>query len=102
MVSFRKAGFVSWDRLSIANRFNATLKFKTEESNGFIFYAANTAVDDQNFISLALRNGHLVLTSQNIELESKETFNDSLWHVVSVAHDNNTLRMVSDDYGFTR
>lgn len=102
MVSFRKSGYVSWDRLSIANRFNATLKFKTEESDGFIFYVANTAVDDPNFISLALRNGHLVLTSQNIELDSKETFNDGHWHVVSVTHDNNTLRMVSDDYGFTR
>lgn len=101
-MSFHKSGYVGWDRLSIANRFNATLKFKTQEGDGFIFYVANTAVDDENFISLALRNGHLVLNSQNIELESKETFNDSHWHVVSVTHDNNTLRMVSDDYGFTR
>lgn len=102
MVSFHKPGYVSWDKLSISNRFNATLKFKTKENDGIIFYAANTNVDDDNFISLALSNGHLVLISQKTKLESKEVFNDSQWHVVSVTHDNSTLRMVTDDYGFSR
>lgn len=100
MVSFTKTsqGYVGWDRLSINNDFTVSLKFKTKEKDGLIFYV--TDVEQDNGISLALRNGYLVVISQGIELVSKDTFNDSAWHVVSVIHNDKTLRMDFDDYGF--
>lgn len=100
MVSFTKnsQGYVGWDRLSINNDFTVSLKFKTKEKDGLIFYV--TDADQDNGISLALRNGQLVVISQGIELVSKDTFNDSAWHVVSVIHNAKTLRMDFDDYGF--
>lgn len=100
MVSFTSAypGYVGWDRLSIQNQFNASLKFKTKERDGLIFYITDSS--QENGISLSLRNGHLVLISQKIELISKDTFNDSQWHVVSVIHDDTMLRLDSDDFGY--
>ncbi|VEN47917.1 unnamed protein product [Callosobruchus maculatus] len=100
MVSFdqRQQGYISWDRISIQNRFNASLKFKTMDPEGLLFYVRD--LNEDNGISLSLRDGHLVLISQQIELVSKDTFNDGQWHVVSVIHDDTILRLDTDDYGF--
>ncbi|KAH1008402.1 hypothetical protein HUJ05_008957 [Dendroctonus ponderosae] len=99
MVSFNKSrpGYVGWEHLSVANDFKVSLKFKTNEPNGLIFYV--TESDQSNGISLSLVDGHLKVLSQKTELVSTDTFNDSDWHVVSVIHNNQFLRVDFDDYG---
>lgn len=98
MVSFDKPGYLAHGGLSVNNDFKISLKFKTKQTDGLIFYGTDN-LQTAN-ISLALRKGHLVLISQKLELVSKDTFNDSEWHVVSVMHNNNQLRVDFDDYGF--
>lgn len=100
MVSFNKhqPGYVAWDRLSISNDFKLSLKFKTKEKDGLIFYA--TDIEQSAGISLSISNGYLKVISQKTELVSKDTFNDSQWHVVSVIHNQDMLRADFDDWGF--
>lgn len=100
MVSFKRnrPGYVGWDRLSISNDFKLSLKFKTKEKDGLIFYA--TDIQQNAGISLAITNGYLKVISQKTELMSKDTYNDSDWHVVSVIHNKDMLRVDFDDWGF--
>lgn len=100
MVSFakQKPGYVSQDMLSVSNDFKVSFKFKTKEKDGLIFYATDK-LHTAN-ISLALKNGYLILVSQKIELISKDTFNDSEWHVIAVMHNSRELRVDFDDYGY--
>lgn len=99
LVSFasRRPGYLKQDKLGVQNDFRLQLRFKTNETDGLIFYGEDSARDAS--ISLSLKNGHLVLISQKIELSSKYTFNDSDWHVVSVVHNESLLRFDFDDYG---
>lgn len=99
MVSFNKSrpGYVGWEHLSVANDFKVSLRFKTNEQNGLIFYVTDR--DQSNGISLSLVDGHLKVLSQKTELVSTDTFNDSDWHVVSVIHNHQFLRVDFDDYG---
>ncbi|KAI5640960.1 laminin G domain-containing protein [Phthorimaea operculella] len=79
-----------------------TLKFKTAtpaKSDGLIFvYVSRTQTPGAPSISLSLVKGRLVLASGHDKLETLGTYNDSQWHVVTVTHNNNLLRMVIDDY----
>lgn len=99
LVSFSKIrpGYLKQDKLGIQNDFRLQLRFKTNETDGLIFYGIDTARGAS--ISLSLKDGHLVLISQKIVLTSKYTFNDSDWHVVSVVHNETWLRFDFDDYG---
>ncbi|XP_030765960.1 laminin subunit alpha [Sitophilus oryzae] len=99
LVSFNKSrrGYVGWDRISIDNDLHISLKFKTREKNGLVFYL--TDADQSNGVSLALVGGHLKVISQKIELVSSETFDDGDWHVVSVIHNGTILRIDFDDLG---
>lgn len=97
LVSFGRPGYLRQDKLGVQNDFKLTLRFKTNGTDGLIFYGVDKARDAS--ISLALNRGHLELTSQKITLASKFTFNDSDWHVVTVIHNSTTLRFDYDDYG---
>ncbi|KAH9634640.1 hypothetical protein HF086_000612 [Spodoptera exigua] len=80
-----------------------TLKFKTSSPDGLLFVYVSrtqtTAMPDS--ISLSLIKGKLVLMSQREQLDTGlSTYNDSQWHVVTVTHNNNALRLVVDDYDY--
>lgn len=98
MVSYNKTqpGYVRWSSLSVENDFRVLLKFKTNEKDGLIFYV--TDFNQDNGVSLSLVDGHLKVISQKTELVSKDTFDDSEWHVVSVIHNDKIFRMDYDDY----
>ncbi|KAK9871509.1 hypothetical protein WA026_012880 [Henosepilachna vigintioctopunctata] len=100
LVSFVKnrPGYIRHSPLSVSNNFRMNLNFKTKEPEGLLFYATNR--DQSDGISLALKDGHLRLISQKIEHISKDTFNDSDWHVISIMHTNQELRIDFDDYDF--
>jgi laminin alpha 3/5 len=97
MVSFGtdKPGYVAQSGLSVNNDFKISLKFKTKEKDGLIFYGSNQLRTAN--ISLALRDGRLVLISQKSELVTEQTFNDNEWHVVSVKQNDEGLRLDFDD-----
>ncbi|XP_060535680.1 laminin subunit alpha [Cylas formicarius] len=98
MVSFNNSqrGYVGWDGLAINNDFKASLKFKTKEKDGLIFYIENP--DQSSVTSLSIVDGRVKVISNKIELVSKDTFDDGEWHVVSVIHDKDRLRIDFDDY----
>lgn len=100
LVSFSKMnpGYIHNADLSVSNLFKMNINFKTSESEGLIFYGTNREQTDG--ISLSMKDGHLVLISQKTEHVSKDLFNDSNWHVISIMHTNDELRIVFDDYDF--
>ncbi|KAJ8738019.1 hypothetical protein PYW08_000614 [Mythimna loreyi] len=80
-----------------------TLKFKTSSPDGLLFMYVSrtqtTAMSDS--ISLSLVKGKLVLMSQREQLDTGlNTYNDSQWHVLTVTHNNNALRLVVDDFDY--
>ncbi|GJQ84232.1 LanA [Trypoxylus dichotomus] len=99
LVSFVKTepGYIKLDNIHVRNDITMALKFKTNTNNGLIFYL--TDKNQASGISLSLVNGKLKLISQRHELVSKEgNFNDSQWHVVSITHNSQVLRLDFDDY----
>ncbi|XP_017779043.1 PREDICTED: laminin subunit alpha isoform X2 [Nicrophorus vespilloides] len=101
LVSFHPniGGFVKNSNISSSNDFRMNLKFKTKAKNGMIFYVTDRNHDSVMY--LALQDGRLKLVSQNIELISNENnFNDNEWHVVSIRHNNEALKLDFDDYGY--
>ncbi|XP_066250557.1 laminin subunit alpha isoform X1 [Euwallacea similis] len=98
VVSFNKSrpGYVGWDRLLVDSNLKVSLRFKTPEKEGLLFYVTDS--DQSNGMSLALVDGRLKLISQRTALMSKESFNDNEWHVVSVIHNETYLRIDFDDY----
>nr|XP_022908361.1 laminin subunit alpha-like [Onthophagus taurus] len=101
LVSFSKTkprAYMEAGPVYVNNDFKMTLKFKTKEKDGLIFYATNREQSDS--VSLALKNSKLILISQNIELSFNDNYNDSEWHVVSIRHNSTALRIDLDDYDF--
>lgn len=98
-MSFGKSdpGYIKLDKVHVRNDITMALKFKTNSEDGLIFYL--TDANQTGGISLSLENGRLKLISQRIELFSKDNnFNDSQWHVISITHNNDVLRLDFDDY----
>lgn len=78
------------------NNFHISLRFRSIQSDGVIFYSAN--YNQAATIGLALSDGSLVLRSMNEELSTGyKKYNDGKWHIVTASHDNNRLRLTVDD-----
>lgn len=100
LVSFDKPGYIRYPNATSSNSFKASLKFKTnsDTKDGIIFYATDN--DQNSGISLAMINGGLMLISQKQELITAPSskYNDNEWHVVTVTHNDDELRLDIDDY----
>ncbi len=91
-----KFGYIKMRNLTIPNKLNVNLKFKTVQSNGVIFYGMSN--DQSATVSLALVDGILVFRSSKFELNSEnQRFDDGNWHVVTVTHDSRQLKISVDD-----
>lgn len=91
-----KFGYIKMKNLTIPNKLNINLKFKTIQSRGVIFFGMNN--DQSATVSLALEDGILVFRSSKYELNSEsQRFDDGNWHVVTVMHDMRSLRISVDD-----
>ncbi|KAM3968484.1 laminin subunit alpha [Aphomia sociella] len=80
-----------------------TLKFRTSEPDGllFVYISRTQTTSTTDSMSLSMVKGQLVLVSQREQLDTGlNTYNDSQWHVVTVTHGSNALRMVIDDYDY--
>ena len=87
IVSFNEAGtgFVTLPGVNIENFAQVSLKFKTKQDNGLVFYMANE--DQTNRLSLSLLDGALVLRTSpggDVSSEGPTKLNDGQWHVVSL------------------
>ncbi|KAF2360979.1 Laminin G domain [Trinorchestia longiramus] len=100
LVSFDKQspGYVS---LESSNGLGVKLvvKFRTSEPNGLLFYTSNR--DRTAYITLSLSGGALLFNANpggEISTGAFNQYNDSEWHVVIAAKENNELRLDIDDY----
>ena len=87
IVSFKEGGanYVALPGVNIENYAQVSLKFKTKENNGLIFYMANE--DQSNRLSLAMIDGALTLRASpggEVASEISSKLNDGEWHVVSI------------------
>lgn len=96
-MSFDRPGYIKTKATS-PNNFVVSLKFKTIEKDGLIFYATNE--EQSAGISLSMHNGSLTLISQKLETSTSplSKYNDNEWHVVTVMHNNEELRLDIDDW----
>lgn len=82
--------------ISSGGQLRISLKFKTKQDQGVIFYATDRG--QENNIALYLREGELVLRSQNSEVTTFPIkYNDSDWHYLSLVHDESKLSLSVDD-----
>lgn len=88
----KQFGYLRRGNVSANNHFQVNLKFKTKQNEGLIFYATNH--DQSATIGLTIRDGSVVLSSQQLELSTEpHRFNDGEWHVVTATHDAKKLRL---------
>lgn len=101
LVSFEEKtpGFVRWTNVTADNMLQINLKFKTQASDGLIFYATNPDQTANSVLSLV--DGRLVFKSQGEELGTSPSagikFNDNEWHVVTATHSSQALKLDIDD-----
>lgn len=91
-----KYGYLKLRNLTVGNKLNINLKFKTIQSHGVLFYGMNN--DQSATISLGIEDGILVFRSSKYELNTDITkFDDGEWHVVTAMHDERRLKLSIDD-----
>ncbi|KAL5291286.1 epi-1 family protein [Megaselia abdita] len=89
-------GFLQKAEVNSDNNFHISLRFRSIQSDGVIFYSAN--YNQMATIGLALLDGSLVLRSMGEELTTGfKKYNDGNWHVVTVSHNKDRLRLTVDD-----
>ncbi|XP_061560136.1 laminin subunit alpha-4 [Phycodurus eques] len=83
---------------SLSQRSNFSLSLKTKTSFGLIFYVSD--FKEKNFMTLFLTNGRLVYTfnvgEQRVEIWTKESYNDGVWHDVIFIRDGNMGKLIID------
>jgi len=97
-LSFEKAGFITMPPKNDINQIS--LKFRTKEQNGLLFFASNR--DLSQYIAIYLNRGILVFQSKPGELISSSThterqFNDNIWHYLTATRTQNIMRLDLDD-----
>ncbi|KAB0790802.1 hypothetical protein PPYR_15312 [Photinus pyralis] len=99
MVSFisDRQGYIANSHFSTSDVFQMNLRFRTKSKEGLILYASDKFNNEG--ISLGLVGGRLALISQKVQLDSGESsYNDNEWHVVTITHSSQTLRLDVDDH----
>ncbi|KAK4877517.1 hypothetical protein RN001_010023 [Aquatica leii] len=99
LVSFAgdKLGYISNNQFSSGDMFQMNLRFRTKSKEGLILFAADKFRNEG--VSLSLVGGRLILISQKTQLESGDSiYNDNEWHVVTITHNSQTLRLDVDDH----
>lgn len=98
-LSFEKRGFITMP--SKMNEINQiSLKFRTKDANGLLFFASNRNMSE--FLAIYLNNSALVFKSQPGETISssrntERQFNDNLWHYLTATRTRNIMRLDLDD-----
>ena len=85
VVSLFGSGYVALPGVNIENYAQVTLKFKTRENNGLLFYIANE--DQSHRLSLSMVDGNLVLRAfpgGEVVSNSPTKLNDGQWHAVGI------------------
>lgn len=81
--------------ISTANTLVISLKFKTKQDSGIIFYATDSS--QENTFALSLSKGALELRGQGVEISTHPTkFDDSTWHYLTATFAENRVRLSVD------
>ncbi|RWS27412.1 Laminin subunit alpha-like protein [Leptotrombidium deliense] len=82
---------------SINERAEITLKFKTVDLDGLLFFTSND--DHSSYLSVFLKNGAVMMKTNFGEIGTSETkaFNDNRWHYVSAKREQTNLQIHVDE-----
>lgn len=99
LVSFESGnrGYVRWPNATASdNLIDLILRFKTSHPDGLLVYG----VDGSSVFSLRMESGLLTFKSGGIQVSSTQStrYDDDQWHVVLVAHTNQQLLLIVDDF----
>ena len=97
-LSFERAGFISMQQKNEISQIS--LKFRTREQNGLLFFISNREMSQ--YLAIYLNRGILVFHSQPGEVISSSThterqFNDNNWHYLTATRTQNIMRLDLDD-----
>lgn len=98
LISFppHKYGYLRQQNINTSNNIRITLRFKTIQGKGVIFYVTNG--DQTATFGLTLEDGVLVLRSSKEELNSGiNRYNNGEWHHVIATHSGDRLTLIVDD-----
>lgn len=91
----RQVGYLRHN-ISAENTLIISLKFKTKQDSGIIFYATDSPQD--NTFALSLVDGALELRGQGVEVSTHPTqYNDSVWHFLTATFTENRVRLSVDN-----
>lgn len=99
LVSFEAGSrsYVKWPNATASdNLIDLILRFKTNNPDGLLVYA----VDGPSVFSLRMESGILTFKSGGIQVSSTQStrYDDDQWHVVYIAHSNQQLTLLVDDF----
>lgn len=99
LVSFESGsrGYVKWPNATASdNMIDLILRFKTNQPDGLLVYGVN----GPSVFSLRMAFGILTFKSGGAQVSSTQStrYDDDQWHVVFLAHTNQQLLLLVDDY----
>ncbi|XP_055329207.1 laminin subunit alpha-like [Paramacrobiotus metropolitanus] len=95
-------GYLAMPSVSVKDHFHITLKFRTAQPDGLLFFTSNE--DVSQILSLSLREGRIVFASddgkgQTTSVETELTgYWNGEWHYVSAMKETNRLKLMIDDF----
>ncbi|XP_030589628.1 laminin subunit alpha-5 isoform X2 [Archocentrus centrarchus] len=81
------------DASSLMNNFYAGFGFRTEKTDGLMFFHNNQGLVCHVF----LHQGHVVVRAGNKEIRTQKTYNDDNSHYVAIYNNMNGIRLYMDD-----
>ncbi|XP_039878777.1 laminin subunit alpha-5 isoform X1 [Simochromis diagramma] len=81
------------DASSIMNNFFAGLGFRTETTDGLMFFHKN----QEDVCQVFLQKGHIVVQAGNKAIKTQKTYNDDISHYVTIYNNVTGIRLYVDD-----
>ncbi|XP_035771041.1 laminin subunit alpha-5 [Neolamprologus brichardi] len=81
------------DASSIMNNFFAGLGFRTEKTDGLMFFHKN----QEDVCQVFLQKGHVVVQAGNKAIKTQKTYNDDISHYVTIYNNVKGIRLYVDD-----
>ncbi|KAM4563209.1 laminin subunit alpha-5 isoform 2-T2 [Odontesthes bonariensis] len=78
---------------SLRSNFLASFSFRTEKTDGLMFYHS----DQEGICQAFLSAGHVVVRAGNNEIKTQKTYNDNNSHYVAIYNNANGMRLYMDD-----
>lgn len=103
IVSFDgKNSFIAMEPVNVNSDFQMTMKMKSIEQNGLLFYVSDATPTQGNALSVSMKEGKLYLITAAdatpVVLETEESgYNDGAWHFITVTKIGKSIQLDIDD-----